>query len=268
MTSSGQVITHLMNRLTSMMSRLVRPRQTGRIQVESGKVRSGNHRVPPAVRSDCSTAENTVQLSIVKGIKSWSQTDPGSMGVYRTDPGSVYQTGPRPAQSQCQLTGLVQTQVSEGQREADPQGQLNPDQQTGFEGVTVVSDVELRNNTTQIFLELEPDQREQHHVESLSTGGTYRPVTWFFSEPELFRTFGGPCISSGFYKPGCFRQTSLMPLCPQGTIITITYHDAHRVSGYCASDFQTHVPQNKPVQEFWAVDLFVLLVIQPGRMQQ
>lgn len=48
------------DRLTSTMSRLVSPRQTGRIQVESGKVRSGNHREPPAARSDCSTAEDTV----------------------------------------------------------------------------------------------------------------------------------------------------------------------------------------------------------------
>lgn len=80
-------------------------------------------------------------------------------------------------QSQCKLTGLVQTQVSEGQRETDPQRQLNPDQQTGFEGVTVVSDVELRNNTTQILLELEPKNKQNVPV------FRSRPVTWFFSEP-------------------------------------------------------------------------------------
>lgn len=60
MTSSGQVITRTLNRLTSTMSRLVSPRQTGRIQVESGKVRSGNQRAPPAASSDCSAAEHTV----------------------------------------------------------------------------------------------------------------------------------------------------------------------------------------------------------------
>lgn len=43
--------------LTSTMSRLVSPRQTGRIQVESGNVRSGNHRVPPAARSPCSATQ-------------------------------------------------------------------------------------------------------------------------------------------------------------------------------------------------------------------
>ncbi len=51
-------------------------------------------------------------------------------------------------QGQCKLTGLVQTQVSKGQREADPQGKLHPHQQAGFEWVTVVPDVELRNKMT------------------------------------------------------------------------------------------------------------------------
>ena len=53
----------------------------------------------------------------------------------------------------------MQAQVSERHRETDPQRKLNPDQQTGFEGVTVLSDVELRNNTTQVLLELEPGHR-------------------------------------------------------------------------------------------------------------
>lgn len=60
MTSSSRVRTHLLNRLTSTTSRLVSPRQTGRIQVESGKVRSENHRTPPAFRLDCSATENEI----------------------------------------------------------------------------------------------------------------------------------------------------------------------------------------------------------------
>lgn len=62
-------------------------------------------------------------------------------------------------QNQLEPTGLVQTQVSEGQRNADPQRQLNPDQQTGLEGVTIVPNVELRNDATQVLLELEPEEK-------------------------------------------------------------------------------------------------------------
>lgn len=48
-----------------------------------------------------------------------------------------------PLRSQRTLTRLVQTQVPQGQRQADPQGQLDPNQQAGLERVTVVPDVEL-----------------------------------------------------------------------------------------------------------------------------
>lgn len=34
----------------SVMSKLMRPRETGMIQVESGRVRSGNHRAPPVAK--------------------------------------------------------------------------------------------------------------------------------------------------------------------------------------------------------------------------
>lgn len=117
------------------MSRLVSPRQTGRIQEESGRVRSGNHSAPPVARSDCSTVGRFA-------------VSPGP-GLIRVSLG----------QHQCKLTRLVQTEVSKSQRETDPQRQLNPDQHTGFEGVTVVSDVELRNDTTQILLEQEPENK-------------------------------------------------------------------------------------------------------------
>lgn len=112
------------------------PRQTGSIQVESGRVRSGNHRAPPAARSDCRSAENQQIQSAM-----WPNPCPGLVLVW----------------SVCELTSLVQAQVSESQREADPHGQLDPDQHAGLEGVAVVSDVELRNDTTQVLLELEPE---------------------------------------------------------------------------------------------------------------
>lgn len=57
------------------------------------------------------------------------------------------------------LTRLIQAQISESQRQTDPEWQLNPDQQTGFEGVTVISDVELRDDPLQVLLELEPGRR-------------------------------------------------------------------------------------------------------------
>lgn len=57
------------------------------------------------------------------------------------------------------LTRLIQAQISEGQRQTDPEWQLNPDQQTGFEGVTVISDIELRDDPPQVLLELEPGRR-------------------------------------------------------------------------------------------------------------
>lgn len=63
------------------------------------------------------------------------------------------------AEAACGLTGLVQGQVPEGQREAEPQRDLNPDQQAGSGGVTVISDVELRHKATQILPELEAEQR-------------------------------------------------------------------------------------------------------------
>lgn len=138
LTSAGQLYNHpCAYRLTSMMSRLVSPRQTGRIQEESGKVRSGNHSAPPVARSDCSTVGKFAVSP--------------DRGLIRVSLG----------QQQCKLTRLVQTQVSKGQRETDPQRQLNPDQQTGFERVTVISDVELRNDATQILLELEPENERQ-----------------------------------------------------------------------------------------------------------
>lgn len=62
-------------------------------------------------------------------------------------------------QNQVEPTGLVQTQVPQGQGNADPQRQLNPDQQTGLEGVTIVPNVELRNDATQVLLELEPEEK-------------------------------------------------------------------------------------------------------------
>lgn len=62
-------------------------------------------------------------------------------------------------QNELEPTRLVQTQVPEGQGNADPQRQLNPDQQTGLEGVTIVPNVELRNDATQVLLELEPEEK-------------------------------------------------------------------------------------------------------------
>lgn len=46
--------------LTSVINRLMRPRETGMIQVESGRVRSGNHRAPP-VASAASDAKKCVK---------------------------------------------------------------------------------------------------------------------------------------------------------------------------------------------------------------
>lgn len=60
-----------------------------------------------------------------------------------------------------QLTSLLHTKVSECQREADPEWQLDPHQQTSFEGMTVVSHVELRDKATQVLLKLEPGQWEK-----------------------------------------------------------------------------------------------------------
>jgi len=121
-----------LNGLTSMTSRLVSPTHTGRIQMGSGKVRSGNQRVPPAASSDCRAA--------------------GTLHC-ETQSTRLVQTH--------QLTRLIQTEVPEGQRKADPQGQLDPDQKTGFEGVTVVSDVELRDDAAQTVLELKPGIRDE-----------------------------------------------------------------------------------------------------------
>lgn len=83
-----------------------------------------------------------------------SQTD-------REDPGGVRYGEVREPQSTscCQRplqVRLIQAQISEGQRQTDPEWQLNPDQQTSFEGVTVISDVELRDDPPQVLLELEP----------------------------------------------------------------------------------------------------------------
>lgn len=61
---------------------------------------------------------------------------------------------------QCTRTGLIETQVAQGQREADPQRQLDPNQQASLERVTVVPDVELGDQVTQVLLELEPESRE------------------------------------------------------------------------------------------------------------
>lgn len=44
------------------MSRLASPRHTGKIQVESGAVRSGNHRAPPVARAACTAAQHTVRF--------------------------------------------------------------------------------------------------------------------------------------------------------------------------------------------------------------
>lgn len=57
-------------------------------------------------------------------------------------------------------TGQVQTEVPQGQRDADPEGQLDPDQHTGLEGVAVVPDVELRDDAAQVLLELEPEEKQ------------------------------------------------------------------------------------------------------------
>lgn len=61
---------------------------------------------------------------------------------------------------ECTRTGLIETQVAQGQREADPQRQLDPNQQASLERVTVVPDVELGDQVTQVLLELEPKSRE------------------------------------------------------------------------------------------------------------
>lgn len=49
------------SRPTSTMSRLVSPRHMGKIQVESGEVRSWNHRAPPVARAACTAAQHTVR---------------------------------------------------------------------------------------------------------------------------------------------------------------------------------------------------------------
>lgn len=49
---------------------------------------------------------------------------------------------------QCTRTGLIEAQVAQGQREADPQRQLDPNQQASLERVTVVPDVELGDQVT------------------------------------------------------------------------------------------------------------------------
>lgn len=54
-------------------------------------------------------------------------------------------------------TRLIQTEVPQGQRDAHPEGQLDPDQRAGLEGVAVVPDVKLRDDTAQVLLELEPE---------------------------------------------------------------------------------------------------------------
>lgn len=56
-------------------------------------------------------------------------------------------------------TRLFQTKVPQGHRDADPEGQLDPDKHTGLEGVAVVSDVELRDDTAQVLLKLEPEKK-------------------------------------------------------------------------------------------------------------
>lgn len=57
-------------------------------------------------------------------------------------------------------TGLIQTEVPQGQREADPHGELDPDEHGGLEGVTVVPHVELRDDATQVLLKLEPEDKQ------------------------------------------------------------------------------------------------------------
>lgn len=65
--------------------------------------------------------------------------------------------GKGPGPEQRWRTRLIQTEVPQGQRDADPEGQLDPDQHAGLEGVAVVPDVELRDDTAQVLLELEPE---------------------------------------------------------------------------------------------------------------
>lgn len=72
------------------------------------------------------------------------------------DTSSTWSTGKGPGPEQRWHTRLIQTEVPQGHRDADPKGQLDPNQHAGLEGVAVVSDVELSDNTAQVLLELEP----------------------------------------------------------------------------------------------------------------
>jgi len=54
------MVTSQVSSLTSTITRLVRPRQTGRIQVVSGTVRLENHKAPLTASSACSSAQNTL----------------------------------------------------------------------------------------------------------------------------------------------------------------------------------------------------------------
>lgn len=68
--------------LTSTMSRLLSPRHKGKIHVESGEVRSGNHRAPPVVRPHCPAAQHTISCE--------AQTAQQSMRAHQADPDSGY----------------------------------------------------------------------------------------------------------------------------------------------------------------------------------
>ncbi len=49
-----------------------------------------------------------------------------------------------------------QAEITQGQRQTNPHGQLDPDQQTGLEWVAVISNIKLRHDSFQILLEMEP----------------------------------------------------------------------------------------------------------------
>lgn len=68
-----------------------------------------------------------------------------------------FRPGKGPGPEQRWLTRLIQTEVAQSKRDANPEGKLDPDQHASLEGVAVVADVELRDDTAQVLLELEPE---------------------------------------------------------------------------------------------------------------
>jgi len=49
-----------------------------------------------------------------------------------------------------------QAEITQGQRQTHPHGQLDPDQQTGLEWVAVISNIKLRHDSLQILLKMKP----------------------------------------------------------------------------------------------------------------